>query len=115
MKARNAAEKQILEVQNQYASFRVTCTSEAEQLHLDNENLKMNYEKLQKSLHDLEEELVNIKLEKELQQKDMTEKAHLIGELETALSIKNAEINDKKDLLMNLLNEVTLYLFSFSF
>lgn len=116
LKARNLAEKQNSQLRELHTSLEEAYIltksemnskqSELDQLKAVNENLKAYNEKLQGALSDLEKQIAELQLERDIYEKSVGEKENFVEKLQNALSIKNAEVKDKKDLLMNLINEV---------
>lgn len=116
MKARNAAEKQHLQLQTLYnllnethttLNYEINCKkSELEQSNLLIANLKSHITDLQESLFNLEKQMMERKIENETLHKTFMEKENSVYELQQLLAEKNVDVDNCKKLLMNLERQV---------
>lgn len=118
MKARNSAEKQNSQLQNLYSSLNEAYATinlefnskklEIEQAGLLITNLQARIDNLQQSLFDLEKQLVERKIENDALQSSVREKENLASDLKRCLVEKSAEVENCKNLLINLECQVWL-------
>lgn len=102
MKARNAAEKQIVQLQTSYSAASADISlkkSELERSNLIVENLKAHIGDLQDNLLGLQKQVAELKVVNDVLKESAEEKETKVSNLERLLLDKETEIDNLKNLL----------------